>query len=99
VADSESIRLASGNFLLISTRVLVINIPTYYVQHFTGLFVITDRFLLELINMSITSIEDDALALKGYIKSYPDFPLPGILFRWVHHFLTDELSYHIYNIL
>lgn len=33
--------------------------------------------------MSTTTIEDDALALQGYVKSYPDFPLPGILFRCV----------------
>ncbi|XP_025425848.1 uncharacterized protein LOC112694558 [Sipha flava] len=31
--------------------------------------------------MSNSSIEEDSIALKGYIKSFPDFPLPGILFR------------------
>jgi len=99
VTDFESIRLVPGIFLLISTHVVIINIPTYSVQRFTGLFVIVDRFLLELINMSMTSIEDDALALKSYIKSYPDYPQPGMLFRWVHYFLIDEWSYHFYNIL
>lgn len=33
------------------------------------------------IKMPNTTIEDDAIALKSYVKSYPDFPLPGILFR------------------
>lgn len=33
------------------------------------------------IEMPNTTIEDDAIALKSYVKSYPDFPLPGILFR------------------
>ncbi|CAH1708132.1 adenine phosphoribosyltransferase-like [Aphis gossypii] len=44
--------------------------------------------------MSTTSIEDDALVLKSYIKSYPDFPLPGILFRDIFNVFqnTDGLK-------
>jgi len=47
--------------------------------------------------MANTSIEEDALALKSFVKSYPDFPLPGIMFRDIFHVFQNTDGLHLLN--
>ncbi|VVC37764.1 Hypothetical protein CINCED_3A013781 [Cinara cedri] len=47
--------------------------------------------------MALSSIEEDSLALKSYIKSYPDFPLPGILFRDIFNVFNNVDGLQLLN--
>ncbi|XP_050522805.1 adenine phosphoribosyltransferase-like [Daktulosphaira vitifoliae] len=47
--------------------------------------------------MAVTSLEEDIACLKGYIKSYPDFPIPGIVYKDIFSVLNNCDGFQLLN--